>query len=133
MEIEFAHAREYEHWPLVPALIINPQTGGQIEVNLVVDTGAESTVLDSSIAAALSLALGPRSGWLTGLGGSTPASTGEVEVMLLSEPALLVRVNAAFVTGIGENLGNLLGLDYFEHVNMGLSHSNRTLYFGLPA
>jgi predicted aspartyl protease len=116
----------------VPALIVDPETGRRVEINLVVDTGAEGTVLDRSVAIELNLDLGRESASLSGLGGAAVAPIHDVEIVVLAEPRLGVRVRAAFVEGIGAALGNLLGLDYFEKVIVGLSHSKRTLYFGVP-
>jgi predicted aspartyl protease len=132
MDLSFEFTKSYNASPSVPALVINPETGQRLEVNVIVDTGAEGTVLDQSVALALGLDLHGESANLSGLAGSALAPLHDVEIVVLAEPRLSVRVKAAFIEGIGSSLGNLLGLDFFEHVDLGLSHSKRTLYLGLP-
>jgi hypothetical protein len=134
--LEVAYAREfgYEGLPEAPALIQSPQTGRSIAVILTLDTGAQQTILDELIAPALGINLGAAiKGRLLGVRGirdNIPVAP--VEIVLLGDERFRVPVGAAFVPDALDNLGNLLGLDYFEHVDLGISHSKRTLYFGLP-
>ena len=100
----------------------------------VIDTGSEVTILDRLIAVQLGLDLGNRSRFnLRGFGGRIPLlGPTAVEIDILGLPELTARVMAFFSENFVENFGNLLGLDVLESIDIGLSHRDRLLYFGLP-
>ena len=50
MELSLPFQHSYDETPEVPVAAINPQTARRFEFKAVVDTGADGTLLDSSIA-----------------------------------------------------------------------------------
>jgi hypothetical protein len=118
--------------PMVFVNVASPITGLNFVALGQIDTGAEITVLDETIAEHLRVDLTDANLIrLEGVGGAINARVVTVELSLLQEPALSVILDVAFApTGYG--IGNLIGLDVFSQVDLSLSHSSRLGYFSIP-
>ncbi|MPZ49998.1 MAG: hypothetical protein GEU75_12010 [Dehalococcoidia bacterium] len=99
------------------------------------DTGADITLIDLTVAEQLGLSLldlPPIR--ISGVGGSiTEARRAEVELRLLNEPDLALTIPVAFAPIRGLGIGNLIGLDVLSHFDFGISHSTLTAYLGRTA
>jgi predicted aspartyl protease len=105
----------------------NPLNGRSTVLNVVVDTGAEVTALDESVAALLGIDLttAPTLSIL-GFGGRTRGRAAVVEILPLDDDKLRLRLEAVFVRDAGE-AGNILGLDFLAFIDPTLSHSNNLI------
>jgi hypothetical protein len=112
-------------------LIRNPVSGLAIEVDLVIDTGADATILDVELARILGLRPtrdGERR--VRGIAGNAESEgAATVEIELTGSPDLRFTVEATFLTGLQQTVGNLLGLDFLYYVDLALSHADRTVTF----
>jgi hypothetical protein len=130
LDFEFSYVGE----PSLAVRIGSPQTGRNVLVRALIDTGAQATLLDEAIARRLQIDLSSvEPVRLTGVGGSSEARFAEVEVQLLDEPDLSSRLTVGFAPGIGTGLGNLIGLDVLGAFDFGLSHAWRLGYLGKAA
>ena len=99
-----------------------------------IDTGAEATILDSTVAVQLGpdLEISDRYN-VAGLGGRiTTVPSARVEIQIMAVPELSGIVNALFLDNFEVLHGNLIGLDLLESIDFGLSHRDRIMYFGRP-
>jgi predicted aspartyl protease len=129
MNLDFGFT--YQEDPVVPLLIIHPETRVAISIFAFLDTGAEATMLDESVASRLGLDLSDApTVALRGLGGRSQGKVGHVELQLLESAELAVSLDVAFVVDIESSLGNLLGLDLLSEFDLGLSHKHRQGFLG---
>lgn len=113
--------------------VYSPETDLTLYTEAQIDTGADLTLLEGSLADELGLDLdrAPRI-QLGGLAGTIEARIAEVELRLLSSPDLTIFLAVAFASNQGPRIGNLIGLDVLSHFDFALSHANRVGYLGLP-
>ncbi len=132
MAINLDHEGAYTDLPAVPVLLRNLRTGRSAEFEAIVDTGAESTLLDEAIAVRAGLDLDSAASALIGGvgGGLIGAYKIDVELLLLGQESLRVVLPVAFAPGVSDSVGNLLGLDVWSTIDVGVSHRNRTAYVG---
>jgi hypothetical protein len=101
------------------------------------DTGADLSLFDAEIAERLGLhprAAERRVGTL-GVGGqAADALCWTLQLSVVgAQPPMVVRLRVGFLPRLRDRTGNLLGRDFMEHVDVGLSHAERTLYLGAHA
>ena len=97
-----------------------------------IDTGAQISLFEHSIAARLGIDLtnAPSVRIRSIEGTLSVARRAEVDIRLLDEPDLAVRLSIAFAQRQYLGLRNLIGLDVLEFFDFGLSHSARLGYIG---
>ncbi len=119
----------------MPIRVRSLESGREVVVDATVDTGSNVTVLEGWVADHLKLDLSRASrSSVFGLGGVVGnIALAEVEVALFSQQELRAAVLAAFLPSHSPPIGNLLGTDFLEKLDLGLSHANGVLYFGVPA
>jgi hypothetical protein len=110
---------------------VAPNTGVGKLIRAHIDTGAQITILDHSVARDIEMDLSSaRTVDLTGLGGQVEGRAAEVELRLLDQPELTLRLEVVFVERMSPRLGNLISLDVLEHFDLGLPHRQRIGYLG---
>jgi hypothetical protein len=123
-------AFRYEFNPIITVTAFNRDSGRETNFEALIDTGADGTVLDLSIARDLELDLKEPIA-LGGLGGiSFQGRFASIEMHLMGDPDLAVTLDVAFAPRIAMTVGNLLGLDVLEAFNFGLSQGQRTGFLG---
>jgi hypothetical protein len=126
-EFEFVYFTD----PIITVAVTSAMTGVTKLIRAHLDTGAQATILDASVARDLQLDLtSAPSIELTGLGGRMDGRIENVQLRLLNQSDLALNINVAFVEGITQRVGNLLGLDLLAHFDFGLSHAQRLGYLG---
>ena len=101
---------------------------------MLIDTGADATILDEALAEQLAMDLkGVAPVAVRGYGGRTYGRPAVLDLVPLSQDELRVRVDVVFVPGVADEIGNVLGLDYFAYVDLSLSHANSFVSLYLPA
>ena len=129
-EFEF----DYFTDPIITVAVTSVVTTVTKLIRAHIDTGAQASIFDASVARDLQLDLSSApSIELTGLGGRMEGRVSEVELRLLNQSDLAVNLNVTFVEGITSNVGNLLGLDLLRYFDFGLSHRQRLSYLGRSA
>jgi hypothetical protein len=126
------HEFSYNRLPRINVVARSLETGRETELIALIDTGADLTILDEIVATQLGIPLDRVAKQpLRGLGvGVILASIAEIELVLLDEPDLVVRIPVAFVPGVADALDNLIGRDVLEYLDFALSHSTRLGYLG---
>jgi hypothetical protein len=123
---------EYPFEPAVSLRVRAPGTGRSRLVSAYIDTGADRTVLDQLILH--DIGLEPTDGQpisLMGLGGFCRRSIVlDIELLLLDQEALFIRMPVAFAARQATQVGNLLGLDLFQSFDLGIPHRQRLGYPG---
>jgi hypothetical protein len=121
----------YIRYPVIPILVRAPDSGQERVEPALIDTGADLSIFDATVARRLRLDLGhaPQV-TLAGVGGRIPGHILEVDLVLLGEPELTISLPVAFVPGFAERLNNLIGRDVLEHFDFALMHSQRLGYLG---
>ncbi len=117
----------------MPCRIENPNGANWIEVRLAIDTGADGTILDERLAEYLGLRFEADSILIRGYRGSIRGRTAVVEVVPLAQEDLRIRVEAVFAPDIGDEIGNVPGLDHLTSVDLVLSHANNLVTLGLAS
>ena len=132
--MNLAYENRYDREPSVPIRVRYTLTGREVVVDAVVDTGSNVTMLEGWLAGFLGLDLGSADqANVVGVGGVLAGvAMAEVEIQVLRRPELSTFVVAAFLPTDAPPMGSLIGTDVLEHLDFGLAHSNRMLYFGLP-
>jgi hypothetical protein len=127
-EFEFA----YPSLPRITVALKSIETGRSGRTGALVDTGAEITLFDVTVAQRLGIDFaGAPNITISGVGGSlSDARLVTVEIALLDEPNLTVSLPVAFAPIEGLGVGNLIGLDVLSHFDFGLSHRDRLGYLG---
>ncbi len=108
-----------------------------INLLAMLDTGADISLFDAELAAALGLASDTTPDYrltVLGIGGAVrQIDCWRVEVSVLPED---LRLQTSLVIGLvprlGKSTGNLLGRDFLESLDFGLRHHERRLYLGRP-
>ena len=100
------------------------------------DTGASVCVFDATLATLLGIPLiRGRRVPILGLDGTIRAARMVPLDLTVSPESAGIRLRqtqVAFLEGVERTVGNLLGLKgFFSAVDFGLSHSHRTIHFGL--
>lgn len=117
----------YRTNPLIDVQLNGP-SGEELTTSAVFDTRAEVSLFDEAFAQALGIELGERT-IIFGVGPEPiEARRGEIEILLLEEPALTVRLMISFAAGVFYSSGNLIGLDVLSHFDLALRHAIRTGY-----
>jgi predicted aspartyl protease len=132
LEFEFLYATV----PRITVSLRSPTTGRLGITSALVDTGAEISLFDLTIANRIGVELSPADEEVTisGVGGGyLRARLGAVEIALLAEPDLATTIPVAFATIEGLGIGNLVGLDVLSRFDFGISHSERLGYLGRAA
>jgi len=126
---------EYQLLPVVAVVFVSPQTGARVEAEALIDTGAEGTLLDASIAVDLGIDLEVGDAvQIGGVGGTLgEARVADVEIFFSERPDLRAVVKAAFAPNVAADYGNLLGLNVLSFFDFALSHTNRLGYLGRAA
>ena len=133
MESRFTVDFEYDDEPRVSLTLYSPETEVRFSIEAHIDTGAEITMFDDSIARQLRLDLTHASEvHLVGLGGRTTGRLAEVELTLLGSVELTIALSAAFVSDDTGQIGNLIGLDVLSSFSLGLAHGQRHGFLGVP-
>ena len=123
---EFHYVRQ----PYLPVRLTSP-AWRTVLAQAVVDTGADLSLFDDSLADSLGIDLTNASYVrLRGIGGEQRAYLSEVELCPMDRPQLAVTLSIGFMQNVGANLGNLVGMDLLAVLDFGMSHANRTLYLG---
>ena len=118
----------------MPVLLISPDTGTAHQADVVIDTGAEVSIFDPSVAEALGLDLaGAARVNIRGIGGTIRASMPAtiIEVRILSLAELSAKITPVFLDD-DQAIGSLIGLDVLESIDFALSHRDRIVFFGRP-
>ena len=117
--------------PSIAIVVIAP-SGRRHTVDVILDSGAEGTLLDIEVAEALRLDLtNARTISISGVGGAGgEARIVELDVELLGRGDLAGRITVAFASDVADTFGNLLGLNALSHFDLGLQHSIRRGYLG---
>ncbi len=134
MPFEFTQYFLYFDEPVVNLRLMNPTNASSRIFDAQIDTGADVSVFDLEVARVLGIDLtNARIQSLQGIGASvSEAHLAEVELILLDDPDLAVRLPIAFLPNLDESgLSNLIGLDVLAHFDFGLSHADRIGYFGV--
>jgi len=128
LEFEFS----YPFGPVIDLRLRSPNSSASTLSSALVDTGADISLFDESVAESLGIDLtGLGEVVIRGVGGSlTVARLITIEPLLLDEPDLSVTGNIAFARIRGLGTGNLIGLDILDHFDFGLSHRDRLGYLG---
>jgi predicted aspartyl protease len=128
LEFEF----DYPFDPSITIRVRAPETGRSRLTSVLIDTGADRTILDLRLAERIGLdGAGGRNVTLVGLGsGAVEAVVMDVELLLLDEEDLSVIAPIAFAPSHEIGVGNLLGLDLLAHFDFGLAHGERLGYLG---
>jgi predicted aspartyl protease len=129
-QFEFFYAQQ----PRISVRVTSPQTGLSRMVSALVDTGADVSIFDSLLAERLGVEMSARRTiTIEGVGGSRiQATLVDVEIRLLDEDDLTLRIQAAFAPHQTTTIGDLIGLDVLAHFDFGLSHRDRLGYLGRP-
>jgi predicted aspartyl protease len=121
----------YIRYPVIPVVIRSRETGRERIEPALIDTGADLSIFDATVARRLRLDLDTsRQVVLAGVGGRVAAHVLEVDLVLLGEPELTVSLPVAFVPDFAARLNNLIGRDVLEHFDFALAHSRRLGYLG---
>lgn len=125
-----AYEFRYSRNPAVPLLVVGSETGISAQVTAFIDTGADVTAFDASIAEQIGLVWQemPALGFRGVSGGRREARVGEVELLLLYQPELSTTIDVLFVEDLNPTVGNLIGLDVLSRFDLFLSHSLRFGY-----
>jgi hypothetical protein len=129
----------YEHiYNERPEVEIRLEYQGRSSVAIaLLDTGADITLFDADVAKALDLdpSMAAARFRIAGIGPTdVTALCWRVRLSVLgAAPSLSAELTVGFVPRLGDRTGNLLGRDFMEHVDIGLSHADRTLYLGAHA
>jgi predicted aspartyl protease len=125
----------YDTVPLVTFVVRSEDTGRSLETQVLIDTGADATILDELVATTLGIDLARQPTVnVMGIGGRvTDARVAQIVIDVHGSSNISAAVYAVFVPQASSTFGNLLGLDFLESVDFGLSHGERLAYFGLPA
>jgi hypothetical protein len=123
------------HYYLRPTVPVRLAYGDQsIETDALLDTGSEFTVLDEEFAHVLGLDLtGPPTQRMHGIsGGIIEAPVRRLILSVLDDGDLrALEVDAAFVPGLHQRVGNILGRrDFFQAFKLGLVHSEARAFLG---
>lgn len=131
MNLSFEHS--YIGEPSVPILVRSPLTGREVVVDALIDTGSNVTMLEAWVASRLDIEVDTVAHTsVVGVGGVVPdVALAEVEITILAEDQLSAKVLAAFLPANVPPIGNLIGTDVLAFFDLGLSHANQTLYFGV--
>ena len=131
LNIPFPFAYRSGEPPKIPIAILSP-SGRRRTVDVIVDSGADGTLLDIEVAEALDLDLrqGQRVA-IGGVGGSADeARVIALDVEVLGRADLTIRIDIAFAPDVADTFGNLLGLNALRHLDFALQHSILTGYLG---
>ncbi len=133
LEYEFA----YREKPVIP---IRLTTGdGSITTEALLDTGADISLFDAELALPLRVRFSERWAYdVIAIGGTVqriPRSEVHVSVLgVRDDQALVAQIWVGFVAGLAKTVGNLLGRNFLEHVDLGLHHhvfpARRRVYLG---
>ena len=130
----FVFEFSYRSDPIISVRVTSRATGISTVTTALIDTGAQRSVFGARVARRLGLELvSPAVITLHGIGGSaTKGHVHEVDVLLLDESDLSLRLPLAFSEG-DLTAENLIGLDVLSFFDFGVSHANRLGYFGFPS
>ena len=131
----FTLETNYETWPMVSIRISDPETGANSDLEAMIDTGADITILDLTVARQLGVDFtGAEHAGIRGIGGRIQdVPIIQIEISILGADDLTATVRAAFVENASSTFGNLIGLDALESIDFGLSHAERRAFFGPPS
>ena len=112
--------------PTIAIIVIAP-SGQRYTVDVILDSGADGSLLDVEVAEALGLDLtNARRLSISGIGGSGgEARVAELDVELLGRADLRGRIEIAFAADVADTFGNLLGLNALTLFDFALQHSIR--------
>jgi predicted aspartyl protease len=119
--------------PSIQVIVHSSETGRTHEIDALIDTGAEGTLLDVSVARALrlNLANAPLQS-ISGVGGRiVEAKVAWVRLSLLQVPELTATVRVLFAPNVAIQSGNLIGMNVWSLFDLGLSHSVHSGSIGL--
>jgi len=125
----------YQH-PDRPTLVVRLSwNGSQVDTEAMLDTGAAVCIFDTSLAYVLGIPLHPATSVpVLGIDGRirrAPLVRLDVTVLPESAGIHLSQIAVAFLDGIAQTVGNLLGREgFFSAVDLGLSHAGRTIHLG---
>ena len=134
MPLNFDFEFFYPSLPRITVVLTSLESGRSGRTGALLDTGAEVTLFDSSVAQRLGIDLARAAAIpVSGVGGAlSDAKLATVQLALLGEPDLTVSLPVAFASIEGLAVGNLIGLDVLSHFDFGLSHRDRLGYLGRP-
>jgi hypothetical protein len=122
----------YFRIPTIVVDVVDPSSGRSTRALALLDTGAEVSVFDQTVASDLRLDL--RQGELVdvvGLGGELRrVPIARLELRLLGDERLSQITDIAFAHDIERGFGNIIGLDVLQHFDFAISHGQRTGYLG---
>jgi hypothetical protein len=126
------------YYPLQPTIAVSLSSIGQnlfFRTGAVIDTGAEISLFDLSIASRAGIDLtSARSVTIAGIAGDQlVAKTVPMTLRLLDEQDLELTQPVAFCDVGSRGIGNLIGLDVLEYFDFGLSHREHLGYLGRPS
>jgi predicted aspartyl protease len=131
--VNLTHGFDYDYFPRIRLIAHSVDTGLTTDLDAIIDTGAEFTILDLDVASRLGLELNDAPVVrMSPVGGiSFEANVAGIRASLLEVPELTVIVDVLFAGEIAPSPGNLIGLDILEHFDLALSHSARVGLIGL--
>jgi hypothetical protein len=134
MPPNFQFEFSYPSLPRITLRLTARETGRSGRTGALLDTGAEISLFDLTVAERIGLDLvHAPTVVISGVGGElSGARLATVELMLLDEADLSIALPVAFTPLEGLGVGNLLGLDVLSHFDFGLSHRDRLGYLGHP-
>ena len=121
----------------LPTVVVRLSYGdSQVDTEAMLDTGASICIFDAGLASVLNIPLTrARRVPILGLDGAIRAAPlVAIDLVVLPESAgiRLGQIPVAFLDDIERTVGNLLGREgFFSAVDLGLSHTHRTIHLGL--
>jgi hypothetical protein len=133
--VNLTYPFSYETFPSIRLIVHSTETGLTADVEAIIDTGAEFTILDLNVAQGLELDLsGADSVSMTPVGGhSFEARVAAVRLSLLEIPELTIETLVLFADEVATSPGNLIGLDVLRYFDLAISHSQRIGMLGVSS
>ena len=121
----------YLDGPVISVTVLSPETLRSAFTAALIDTGADISLFDTTIADRLGLNLPEApTARVRGVGGAEmEARLADAELLLLGEPDMSIRISLTFAPS-GLAVGNLIGLYVLSRFDFALSHASRLGYLG---
>jgi predicted aspartyl protease len=131
--VNLTHPFAYETFPRIRLIVHSTETGLTADIDALIDTGAEYSILDLNVAQDLELNLdGAQSIEMTPVGGHTfEAKVSPVRLSLLQVPELRIETLVLFANDVATTPGNLIGLDVLQYFDLAILHSQRRGLIGV--
>jgi hypothetical protein len=130
--VNLTHPFYYETWPVIRVIVHGPHSGLTDEYDALIDTGAQVSVFDTTVADDLEIDLSSAERFLVSVVGGqrVEARIAPIRLALLQLPDLTIELDVVLAPGIASRTGNVIGLDVLAHFDLALSHSQRVGFLG---